>query len=318
MGFYLFPLVAPMVLGLIRLRRFRSVSLVAIAGSFFLCAVPLSIAAIQGDRAPYSVSIFFPPYVGAYCLFQDTHKGYVGGEQLNLTIALIVAACIFAIAFWSTIELTAIQLLKKASSLTLSPRLIFIGSTILVFVAFLSLFIIQSRVINFDRYNIVLLIPAMLIISMFSRNLAQSRLRQMFSWTLVLLFFVYSNLALLDCFTFNSCKWGLIRELNHSGVSALDIDAGPEFNLMTNPDLFKTEILGKHLGIGIFPAKVRGGDAEKDFRWWPISGNKYVLSNREFPGYTISARKNYWSPLSFGCREILVLKRLGTPSESCR
>lgn len=318
MGFYLLPLVAPMVLNLIRYKKFRLISLVAMTGTFFLCAVPLALAAMQGDRVPYSVSIFFPPYVGAYCLFQDTHKGYIANEQLTLTIILIAVACAFSMVFWSNVQLIAIQLLKMASRLLLSPRLIFAGSTILVFTAFLSLFIVQSKVINFDRYNIVLFIPTMFLICMYGRNFAYSGFPKLLSWGLLLLFFLYSNFALLDCFSFNSCKWSLIRELRNSGVSALDIDAGPEFNLISNPELFATEVLGKHYGIGIFPPEVRGGDAEKDFRWWPISGNRFVLSNREFPGYTISARKNYWSPLRFQTSEILVLKRQDSSTQSCR
>ncbi len=309
LGFYLLALIPPAVIALLGKRRFLPLSMVAAAGAFFLCCSPLSLALIQGDRAPYSVSIFFPPYVGSYCIFQDSHKGWTGSEQFQLTLCLIAIGTAFAFVFWQTIQLVLIQLLKELRRLTVKPKTLFICSVLSLFSVSLAFFIVQSRVINFDRYNIGLLIPALIIITFAQRFSGHGKRRHYLSFGLLAIMYAYSSLALWDCFSFNQCKWSLIRGLVKSGVSALEIDGGPEFNLSSNTSLFAKELLGKQYGIGIFPAELRGGVSQKDYRWWPISGDRFLVSNAEFPGYSVLTRKRYWSPLSLANKEILVLER---------
>lgn len=310
-GVYLLPVVLPAVLALLLRRKALSLIVIALLGAAVLTAMPLGLALMQNQLMPYAFSMIAPPFVGCYNIFQFQWVNEVWDEQklFCLTLACDVLAFFLSALVWFKIELAFIGLTRKKPAGIAVPRILFLLFTLFLIAANGALLVLQSRVINFDRYNIVLLVPALIVCGYAWRFSPPPRFLRYLGWALAALLFVYSNVALVDISNFNACRWSLIRTLEKGGVNSREIDGGPEFNLLVNPDLFAKEMKGNKDFIDVWEPRYRGGEEQGLFRWWPVSGSEYIIANQEFPHYKSVAEQKYFSPLEWRWKSMHVLKK---------
>ncbi len=323
LGFYLLPLSLPMIFALFRQKKHLPVIAVAALGAVMLCAVPLLQALCRHQYMPYSFSIIFPPYAGNYSIFPDFIPGWKGEDCFWLTVFCDLAAIFFSFLFWLNCEIFCFSLAKgswstKSVAWTESgveaipnsgKRNLFFFFTALLFVQYTGLLILQTKVLNFDRYNISLLVPAIILASYSWRFFFSKALNRKFLFALLLLLFLYSTLASADFASFNRCRWQLTEALERAGVNPQDIDAGPEYNLLANPTLFGREKDYSENFIDEWYEKDRGGPEQSKYRWWPVTRTSYIVCNQDFEGYNKMSRARYWSFIEMRFKELCVLRK---------
>jgi hypothetical protein len=325
LGFYLLPVSAIAVLSAVPRRSLQTLLIVSLLGSLFLTAMPLVLAYADHQFMPYSFSTLSIPYVGNYCIFHDFIIGWSDDRQKKVTVFCAVAAVVFAESFWLNVTvLLGLSLPRLWQRMRRSfadactavvgsnafYRSLFLFYTLIIFAAFQIFLILQSEVVNFDRYNITLLVPALVICGYAWRFVIRDKhFFRPFAYTFAALMFIYSSVALVDYNNFNHCRWSLIHQLKLQDITSQDIDGGPEFNFWQNPDLFKSEIEASKGFVDEWNYTDRGGLDQAHFRWWPVTMNGYIISNQRFNGYSIYLSQKYWSPLDWRWKTLVALKR---------
>ena len=310
-GFYLFPLTLPAVLAILFKRRGFSLLGIACLGATLLTAMPLVVELLVKHLMPYSYSIIFPPYVGNFNIFLCTGLDLQWDQSrlFWLTAFCDLVAFLLSILFWFNVELSCFSLPKSRPDSHSWTRNAFFLVALFVLAANLGLLILQSRVVNFDRYQMVLLVPLIIICVFYWRFIRLNLALRILAYALAGLMFVYSNLALIDHTNANRCRWELIHELESSGTDPLQVDGGPEHNILLNPDLFAREQMNNKEFIDVWDDEDRGGTEQALHRWWPVTGCQYIISNQYFPGYRIFKKRQYYSIMNGCWKNLVVLRR---------
>lgn len=195
--------------------------------------------------------------------------------------------------------------LKRKALLTCSGRTLCAIAVSLVFMVELAFNILQAGFIDIDRYYLLPLSGALLVLALSWR---WHRVR--LCWTLAvpacLMMAIYSLAGTQDLLAWNRARWQAISKLEAQGVSYKEIDGGAEYNFVRNPS--SAYDLKFHRNYHEFAH--RGRPPRDNWRWWNIAGEQYIISFSPVPEYDIVSREPYWSYLG-GRREILVLRRHG-------
>jgi hypothetical protein len=146
-----------------------------------------------------------------------------------------------------------------------------------------------------DRYYLIALAPCIVAVAMTLRWLKAKPLL----WAqipLLLLLAGYTIAAQKDYMEWNRVRWSGLRSLEARGIKPDDIDGGAEYFFL------------HHLTCTNERPDKRGAMPRRLWRWWPVAGEKYIVSFSPVPDYDLIETWHYWSALSFSKRNIYVLK----------
>lgn len=154
---------------------------------------------------------------------------------------------------------------------------------------------LETLVRSSDRYYLLFLAPLMLVLG-YTQRFFRLRLCGIATAFLLVVYIVYSLFAAQDYLSANRARWQVLAELERSGVSWRSIDGGAEFDVMRD--------------ISIYGSPNRGEAPRSDWRWWPISGEEFIVSFSPIPGYEIKSSAEYFSLLTMSKHPVYVLKKL--------
>jgi hypothetical protein len=119
---------------------------------------------------------------------------------------------------------------------------------------------------------------------------------------------LYSIAAEHDHMEWNRMRWQALRELQAKGVKPSDIDGGIEYNYTQDPALSNDLILTARTFVNVH----RGCPETAKLRWWSISGERYIISRCEIPGWHVERQYPYFSLQSLSSRHIFVISANGS------
>lgn len=311
------PIIPGMITQIVRdIAKRRKLAVASLALSVAIAIYALfQIVHVNHQLMPFNQNLLRIPMVGPINLMGICVAGLKARHRLWLTIA----CALLAVPLMSFVISTAIRAARSTVHLmaewwsakhTLqsnrSPELIavFASSLLVTTLGFLS---IQTAYFDFDRYYLMAL-PSLLLC--FALYIQHSGLKTAWVAAIILTLMLagYSTMATQDYLAWNRARWQAIKQLENAGISPLRIDGGPEYNYLANPELIKACEFGAGYGI-----THRGAAPRCDWRWWPITGEDYIVSFSPVPDYETVARNRFWGGLTWNYREVLTLKHAKTP-----
>lgn len=257
----------------------------------------------DGKLMPFSQNILRVPLLGSLGImgvsFANLNKTsrlimtHVSAGSAILLIALLLGG------MQRSIQLAWRSLRQGSTANVLSERRdsqvavkLFLGLSAIVAYG---LVVLQSSINDLDRYYLILAAPTTAFLCVLWRWL---RVRPLWFVSIPLLGVIalYSVCAQQDHMSWNRARWAAAASLEAKGVSATDIDGGAEYNLDHNHKLYDLRAFGQK--------RLRG------WRWYPVQGEKYIVSFSPIPGYEVIEHCPYWSALCFGNKEVLILKEV--------
>lgn len=318
LGLFCLPLSIPATLCVLFSRRSTLkfwLPVLAVVGG--LLAFPVGGLMAKHCLMPLSENLFCPPAVGTYCIISGGVPGWSEGSRTVLTYVAASAGAVL-------VGLLALALLPLRRCLTsisrgtrtgehaartfFQPLLSISASDWFVIVAgvcSIGFLVVQTTVMNLDRYYLFALGPVLLMLGLVWRRIGVGRIR-IVAAALCAAMYVYSSITALDCMSFQRERWNALEYLVSCGVPPLQIDGGPEFNYGYNMRLCEGYRMDKEV-FG-WPDSWRGAHPRNQWRWWPISGEKYIVSGSKMDDYTVVRTFPYFSPLKWRNRDIYVLK----------
>lgn len=318
-GLFCLPISIPMVISALFIRRstlkFWLPAFVIVSG---LIVLPVSGLLAKHCLMPMSENLFSPPAVGTYCILSGGVPGWSHGSKLGLTyfaalaasglVSLLLLALLPLRRFFASTDASSGTSKVRVAAKFFRPLISIAPSTWFVTVAAvcsLGLLVVQTTVMNLDRYYLFALGPVLLLLALVWRKLGTARLR-LVAAVFCTIMFVYSYITALDCMSFQRERWNALEYLVSCGVPPLTIDGGPEFNYGYNMRLCEGYRMDKEV-FG-WPDSWRGGHPRNQWRWWPISGEKYIVSGSKMEDYSVVRTFPYFSPLKWRNRDIYVLR----------
>jgi hypothetical protein len=274
---------------------------------------------------PFNQNLLRIPMLGPLNLMGICVAGLKDRQRLWLTIACALAA----VPLIASTILFVLQAARR-TALLLSERFnkrqvlqsnqshdltaIFACSMLIATLGFVS---IQTGYLDFDRYYLMAAPALLLCVGLFCQR---SGVKQIWKVAIPLTIALagYSSFATQDYMSWNRARWQAIKELEGAGITARQIDGGPEYNYPVNANLVNSWRLGSGYAI-----VNRGAPPRCNWRWWPINGEDYIISFSPVPEYDIIARHKFWGGLSLSYRDVLTLKHVvpktpGSPALSRR
>jgi hypothetical protein len=171
---------------------------------------------------------------------------------------------------------------------------------------------------DFDRYYLVALPFLFFVFARLSNiwNLAIFKVRwkptlsSVTACVFLALVMFSSTVAIQDCLEASRARMLALSDLENSGVSPLRIDGGWDYNLWHNSNLqnYWQQVGGR----AEYLQSTRGDDLTRNLRWWPVSGEDYVISSNmpsaRYPFRVLKAQP-YFSWVKMAERKLYVLKR---------
>jgi hypothetical protein len=327
LGFYLLPVLAAHLPGTVATKERRAILSVSVLGAACVTALPLVLAFQERIYMPYCFGLMCLPYVGDHCIFQNFVTNWAGTQQVLFTVFFIACGILFSLMFWFSFQIFCVSVIKSlmhfrfrsrskpptnnSNQLRFTARqnlfYIFIST---LFLVSLVLLVMQAAVQNFDRYQLIILLPSLLC-CVYAQRALSTRFKPAVIFGAVLTFclYTYSNLALWEYTEFNRCRWSLIRTLEAKGIGLAEIDGGPECCLTANPTLFGDELKYSPNWIDEWPETARGGAEQAPFRWWPVTKTTYIVTDRGFRGYQTMLCRRYFSAIDWRWKTMLLLRR---------
>lgn len=279
-------------------------------------AYPLwSLMAVKSGHMPFSENLFCPPAVGTYCIISGGVPGWSDSNKNMLTyFSAGVAALLLALVSCVVSLPVGRRFFSKRAVRSGSPAK---SSMVNMFVLLSALcavgsLVLQTTVMNLDRYYLFALAPCVLVLGLLWRRFAVRGLFWL-STGMVVFMFGYSLVGSLDCMSFQRERWKALDWLISQGAPPLQIDGGPEFNYKYNMRLCEGYRMDKEY-FG-WPEKYRGGYPRHLWRWWPISGEKYIVCGSKLDDYRVMRTFKYFSPLKGRMREIYALEAIKSGSD---
>lgn len=166
-----------------------------------------------------------------------------------------------------------------------------------------SFLILQTLVLDLDRYYLTVMPPALMCLALCWRwlRLGSPRLVPL---VLVLMLGWYSTMATEDYLGWNRARWQLLTAAERQGVDWAQIDGGSEYNFERDELLANSLVVNKnsHCFLNV------GAPPRNQWRWWPVHGEKFIVSFSPIPDYDIVSSQSYWSGLTNSYRPVLLLQ----------
>ncbi len=161
--------------------------------------------------------------------------------------------------------------------------------------------ILQVTVRDMDRYYLMAFIPVLMAIAIYTRKLSNKSF--VFCSILpLILTAAYTLIVQQDSMATHRAQAAAIRSLEAAGANPRDIDAGWQYDFMTDYSLFSK--LSAEKGACEYPQKYRG--KFHAFRFWPINGEEYLVAWSLIPDYELVSRHPFKSLFP---GQVLALKR---------
>ncbi|MBY0358805.1 MAG: glycosyltransferase family 39 protein [Candidatus Obscuribacterales bacterium] len=263
---------------------------------------------------PYSENLFAPPRVGPYSIISGAQPTWGTSSKFYLSLV----AALGAVMLGCFIVFATIKTYRFARNLILEKRLaaepvqyasLFLVVSLLFALPFLA---VQTRVLNLDRYYLLVLPPILLLVGCYWQNIRWRWLGLCLLPGLIV-FGIYSALSAQDYLNFSRARWAAIHWLEDQGISSRRIDGGPEYNCNKHGSLADGFRINESF-IG-WTFDYRGGFPRNRWRWWPIVSEDYIVAGSPLEGYETVRKFPYWSALKQRPRDLYVLidKKLQTP-----
>lgn len=167
-------------------------------------------------------------------------------------------------------------------------------SVIAFFLLSLGFLTVETLVRCMDRYYLIGLAPALLLICLVAKY-RRIKIFSALSTLALLVYVVYSLFSAQDYMASNRARWAAVGKLEADGVSFRDIDGGAEYNIVRD--------------MKVYSSDYRGESPRRDWRWWPINGEEYIISFSTIPDYALVREVPYYSLLTQSEHKIYVLKK---------
>lgn len=311
----------PKLLGMIK----RNTKAVAV---YFTCAAAViatsiwKLVAVQHNLMPFSQNLWRMPAVGSLAIMGINIANLANKWRRILTwfcaaLAFVQIAVILA-GTQRAITLAARPIIKRfrrqgtasdaSENLDLTDRHARVLSIPFCFAAMgvsLGLVVIQTMVCDIDRYY-TMAFPPMLVALAITARWLRSRTLWYLCVPVAAAIAIYSTCAQQDYMGWSRARWNAIAKLEAQGVSYKNIDGGAEYNYTRDPDLSKY----LELAHGTYNNTHRGTPPRSEWRWWPINGEKYIISFSPVPGYETVSEESYFSFLVMQKKTVLALKQI--------
>jgi 4-amino-4-deoxy-L-arabinose transferase-like glycosyltransferase len=314
LGLLCMPLLIPMAVGALGKEKGRPI--VRNCALSLLVAFPLFYLVLwQNTLMPFSNNLLSPPFMGPYILV-----GYLpapvewckGVTAFSLCLALMLIGMI--LLCWQRFWHIAAALLQKLRHLRRSEEVcpksfrefqIQVGCFLFgAFITFLGFLTVQMNALNVDRYFVSLWPLLLAILCTVFCHVCPRRL-SILVLPLALAYAAFGTVEGVDYHNFNRTREKCIQYLENRGVSSKEIDGGEEYNFMSNISLLR--FYRYNLGCD---QEARGTEQTRNLRWWPITGERYIVSKSTIPGYKTIYAAHYWSPLLWRKVDLYVLQRI--------
>ncbi len=207
--------------------------------------------------------------------------------------SFFLLALILLTAIGASIKFLVTALRKYKQSKFTAQRLALVWICTISLLVSLAFSILETIVRCTDRYYLIALGPLLLVLALMTRWLRFNLIRPVSVLALALIA-LYSACAAQDYLGWNRARWIELERLETHGIPSAEIDGGYEYNTLRD--------------IKIYDTSYHGESPQNQWRWWPIKGEKYIVSFSTIPGYKVIDRQSYWSALTFCPLEVLVLK----------
>lgn len=284
LGLFCLPLLPFLIGGLLRDRtRLSSINfLPSVVSTIILALAGYQSVIIQGATMPFCENIWRVTSIGAQGIMGISHPVLTASERLTLTLFSALAACLLL-----TLGLRLLFSLLKHRSWLIGNSLIALCATAIGFIA------LETAVRATDRYDLFALAPCLLCLLLLSRYLKVSP--GGITRLMILLFGIYSVCGCEDYLASNKARFQLISRLEKQGATFKEIDGGAEYNIQKD--------------LNIYGHVTKTGTARDHWRWWPIHGEKYIVSFSPVPGYREIMHQSFFSFLSLRQQFVLLLER---------
>jgi len=310
LGLFLAPLTLPFFTSA-RKWATNKTNLIFLAASGLFTAVCLwQMIGVSHRLMPFSENLVRITSLGSLSIMGINFTEITRGEKVWLTIISTIFSFAFMVLMMSALSGSLKDVLEsirarfqKRDSETAGSGIDLAGLfCVICACASVALVILQTWVTNMDRYHIVPLAPCMVAILLATKRL---QLRPLLALQVPLMIIIacYSIAAQQDYMGWNRARWAALTALEKHGVAPQDIDGGSEYFFVHEPT--RENLL------------YRGPAPRKDWRWWPITDEKYIISFSPVPGYEQEDEAPYWSALSRSTRHVLVLKQID-PTDAIR
>lgn len=291
----------------------------------FLSAVVMTVCVMQlvvtqHQTMPFSENLFRIPAMGCLSIMGINHEplGRSGRKILTwLAVALGFVLIVVSLAAVRAI----VKVLRKAvfgrdrpaamqEPIAQSDQhrvlgLFICASALIVSIAIV---ILQTNVFGVDRYYVTVL-PWFLLCLTASARLLRLRVLMPIAVIPLLAIMTFSLVSQQDYMGWNRARSQLLDSLMARGVDYARIDGGAEFNQFMRPDISRAQFDAEGRRVSDF----RGEKPRCDWRWWPITGEEYIVSFSTIPQYDLVDSRQYFSFLSRSEKSVLLLHKASLP-----
>jgi hypothetical protein len=281
-----------------------------------LCAVviiglPLfCLIALQHQLMPYHPNILSLFSVGTFSIVGERHGNiWDVGLITSFSSAAALSAVLLGFSIFPCFGLRGRPLSEHGtdSNLFLTHKIYVIISlaTALLYVT------LQSSSYPFDRYHLLSFSPLLLCLGLSWNALLRigsERTALLWSAALFLPLAAFSVAGAMDYMSFTRAQWRTIGGLEAIGASPTTLDGGAEYDFLYGGTALLNTFFLDDRGTVTFKSECKGGAPRRNFRWWPIRGEKYIVSSIELEGYKVILATRYWSPLEMRSKYIYGLE----------
>lgn len=271
----------PLAVGL-RVRTFISFKL-GLAFAIVIVASSLITVLHYHQTMPFSENILRATTVGAQGVLGIIRPPIDERWRIMITVGSALAAALLAVLLGG--------FCRSLSKQTMGWRSIVTAVSLVITTLFL---VLETVVRCTDRYYLIALGPVLLALGLIAKQFKQSLLVPI-SIVLSIAICWYSICGNQEYLSSNRARWKGVEWLEARGVKSPLIDGGYEYNTLRD--------------ITIYNTTYRGEPPRDAWRWWPVKGEKYLVSLSAVPGYKTIHFETYYSFFDRKDHRIEVLER---------
>jgi hypothetical protein len=284
-------------------RKVRVLGIWFVLGAATAITAAIKFVVLGQNQMPFSQNLLRLPVLGSLAIMGINLPNLPKTWRLGLTHLCMVASTLLLAVCLAGGQRAVVRLVKTIRArFSLAPiqadrnyaRAASAAYVCITAAGFTALCVVQSSINDLDRYYIIpsAIITACLVL--FARWLHMKPAWRILVPALSILI-CYSLCAQQDYMSWNRARWAAAHWLEAKGIQSNEIDGGAEYDFEHNHMLYNT--------------RFKGAAPYKNWRWWSISGERYIISFSPVPGYTEIAKQLYWSALTpFHSRELFILE----------
>jgi hypothetical protein len=295
---FLSPALICSALGVSERRKKFSLLILPVVISSMVIIPPILEYVRTGRDLPFNYNLWNIPTLGLDKILQNSARMLPQGFHLYLTFAG-AALSIVLLSIMIRLGYSAIhKAVRQGRPGQPDAPFLFTMAGVLVTASFVTFEIVLR---DFDRYYLLLLTPAIMCVAL-SYRFFNVRMSLVPAIPLLLLLALNSSWAQQQCMNCERARWLALEFLEKQGAQPREIDGGIQYNYTRG---------GALRFDGKVPRHLRGSSPQGDLRWWPIHGEKYIVSLCSLPGYDCIGVVPYYETLRLKQSGVLILQRQG-------